>query len=272
MTTTIIVMDVWTRHNVRVSGPAGAPVMMFAHGFGCDQEMWHRVAPDLARDHRVVLFDYVGFGGSDLSAFDPERYSTLQGYADDVLTICRELELQDVTFVGHSVSAMIGTLASIQEPSRFAALVLVGPSARYLDDEGYVGGFSEADIADLLELMDSNHLGWQEPLAGMVMANSDRPQLAAELEQMFCRVRPDIALQFARVTFLGDNREDLGQVTVPTLVVQNRHDAIAPLTAGEFVHGAVTGSQLVVLEGFGHCPHLSSPEATISAIRDFAPA
>jgi sigma-B regulation protein RsbQ len=265
-------MDVRTRHNVRLTGPADAPVMMLAHGFGCDQEMWHRVAPDLARDHRVVLFDYVGFGGSDLTAFDPDRYARLQGYADDVLAICRDLDLREVTFVGHSVSAMVGALASIAEPDRFAALVMVGPSARYLDDEGYEGGFSEADIADLLELMDNNHLGWQEPLAGMVMADTDRPELVAELEETFCRARPDIALQFARVTFLGDNRDDLPHVTVPTLVVQTRYDAIAPMSAGMFVNEAVPGSELVVLDGFGHCPHLSAPDETIGAIRAFVPA
>ncbi len=264
-------MDVRARFNVNVSGPDDGPVLLFAHGFGCDQSMWRLVAPDLARDHRVVLFDYVGFGDSEVEAYDAGRYDTLAAYAEDVLTICHELDLRAVTFVGHSVSAMIGVLAQRAEPDRFATLVLVGPSARYLDDHGYQGGFGRTDIDDLLELMESNHLGWQDPLASMVMANPDRPELKAELEASFCRTRPDIAAQFARVTFLGDNRDDLPHVSVPTLVLQNRHDAIAPMSAGEFVCDHVPDSRLVVLEGYGHCPQLSAPAQTLAAIREFIP-
>ncbi len=262
-------MDVLTRCNISVSGPSDAPAMVFAHGFGCDQAMWRKVAPEFARDHRVVLFDLVGSGASDLDSYDPERYARLETHADDVLAICRELDLRDVVFVGHSVSAMIGILAQIAEPERFAALVLVGPSARYLDDEGYAGGFSESDITDLLELMDSNHLGWQDSLADRVMANPDRPELKTELEASFCRTRPDIAQQFARVTFLGDNREDLRRTSVPTLVLQTSHDTIAPMSAGAFVRDQIPNSRMVVIDGHGHCPHLSAPAATTAAIRDF---
>ena len=262
-------MDLRARLNAHVGGPADARTLVLAHGFGCDQTMWRKVAPDLAADHRVVTYDLVGSGGSDLDSYDHERYSRLEAHAEDLLALCRELDLDDVVFVGHSVAAMVGVLAHLADPGLFSSLVLIGPSARYLDDGDYVGGFSRADIDDLLETMASNHLGWQDPLAGMVMANPERPELKNELEAVFCRNRPDIATHFAGVTFLGDNRDDLVGVTVPTLVIQTRHDAIAPVTAGQLVHERIQGSSLVVIEGYGHCPHLSAPAETIKAIREF---
>lgn len=262
-------MDAVARLNVRESGLPDGPVMVFAHGFGCDQSMWRKVAPEFEADHRVVLLDLVGSGGSDLDAYDPERYSRLETHAADIVEVCRELDLREVTFVGHSVSGMIGVLAHIAAPDLFSALVLVGPSARYLDDDGYVGGFTRSDIDDLLETMDSNHLGWQNPLAGMVMANGDRPELQQELEASFCRTRPEIARHFAGVTFLGDNRKDLGRVTVPTLVIQTTHDSIAPVPAGEFVRDHVPGSRFALIEAYGHCPHLSAPADTVKAMREF---
>ena len=262
-------MDAVARLNAHVSGPPGARPVVFAHGFGCDQAMWREVAPELAVDHRVVLFDLVGSGGSDLDSYDPERYGRLEAHAEDVVALCRELDLSDVVLVGHSVSAMIGVLAHLAAPDLFSALVLLGPSARYLDDVDYVGGFSRGDIDDLLETMDSNHLGWQDPLSGMVMSDPGRPDLKAELEATFCRNRPEIARHFAGVTFLSDNRDDLPEVTVPTLVVQTRHDAIAPVTAGQLVHDRIAGSRMVVIEGHGHVPHLSAPAETLKAIREF---
>ena len=262
-------MDAVARLNAQVSGPADATPIVFAHGFGCDQSMWRKVAPDLATDHRVVTYDLVGSGGSDLDSYDRERYSRLESHAEDLVELCHELDVRDAVFVGHSVAAMVGVLAHVTHRDLFSALVLVGPSARYLDDDGYVGGFSRIDIDDLLETMDSNHLGWQDPLSGMVMANADRPELKAELEAVFCRNRPDIARHFAGVTFLGDNRDDLDKVDVPTLVLQTRHDAIAPVTAGQLVHERIADSRLVVIEGYGHCPHLSAPGETITAIREF---
>jgi sigma-B regulation protein RsbQ len=262
-------MDVATRNRVRVSGvPSGRPVM-FAHGFGCDQAMWRFVAPDFEVDHRVVLFDHVGAGRSDLSAYDPEKYGSLRGYADDVVEICRELELSDVVFVGHSVSAMIGVLAQQQAPELFGALVMIGPSARYVDDAGYVGGFSRNDIAGLLDSLDSNHLGWSTQMAPVIMGNPDRPELGEELTNSFCRTDPEIARQFARVTFLSDNRADLSDVRVPTLVLQCSQDVIAPDTVGRYVHDHIPGSSFVHLAATGHCPNLSAPEETTAAIRAF---
>lgn len=253
-----------------MTGPEDRPVMMLAHGFGCDQNLWRLVAPKLAENFRVVLFDHVGAGRSDLSAWQPERYATLDGYADDVLRICRELELRQVVFAGHSVSAMIGVLAAIREPERFSKLVLVGPSPRYIDDDGYRGGFSKADIDELLESLDSNYLGWSAAMAPVIMGNPERPELAEELAGSFCRTDPAIARVFARTTFLSDNRADLAKVSVPTLILQCARDAIAPAEVGAFVHGQIPGSTLVTLAATGHCPQLSAPDATLAAIASFA--
>jgi sigma-B regulation protein RsbQ len=243
--------------------------MLFAHGFGCDQNMWRLITPAFADTYRIVTFDYVGHGRSDLSAYDPYRYLSLQGYADDVLDIVRELDLRDVVLVGHSVSAMIGVLAANREPERFAALVMIGPSPRYLDDEGYVGGFSRSDIDELLESLESNYLGWSSAMAPVIMGRPDRPELGAELTNSFCRTDPKIAAEFARVTFLSDNREDLPKVSVPCLVLQASQDAIAPPVVGEYVHAQLPDSRLTVLDAVGHCAHLSAPDETIAAIKAF---
>lgn len=262
-------MSVLERNHVSVSGEVDAPPMLFAHGFGCDQAMWRLVAPAFADDFRVVVFDHVGAGGSDLTAYDATAYDGLDRYADDVLEIIRELDLRDVVYVGHSVASMIGVLAQVREPDRFSRLVLVNPSARYIDDADYVGGFSDADITELLELMEHNHLGWQTSLATTLLPE---PAMAGErdrLDASFCRTRPDVARQFAGVTFRGDNREDLPRVSVPTLVLQNSDDPIAPLTAGELVRDSIPGAVLEVVETRGHCAQLSAPGATIAAIRAF---
>jgi sigma-B regulation protein RsbQ len=257
------------RNNVTLHGAPDGPPMMFAHGFGCDQTMWRFVWPAFGDDHRVVLFDHVGYGGSDASAFSESRYSSLEGYASDVLAICDELDLHDVVFVGHSVSAMIGVLAANARPERFARLVLVGPSPRYLDDEGYVGGFSEEDITGLLESLESNYLGWSSAMAPVIVGNPDRPELGEELTNSFCRADPAIAAVFARATFLADNRRDLAQVPVPSLVLQCSEDVIAPRPVGEYVHDRLPDSRLVVLSATGHCPNLSAPAETVAAIKEF---
>ena len=261
-------MNVVKRNNVHISGRGTAP-LMFAHGFGCDQNMWRLVAPAFAGSHRVVLFDHVGAGGSDAASYDRRKYATLEGYAADVLEICDELQLSDVTFVGHSVSAMIGVLAARRDPARFKALVLVGPSPRYIDDAGYVGGFSPQDIEGLIESLEGNYLGWSSSMAPVIMGNPERPELGSELTNSFCRTNPEIAAQFARVTFYSDNRADLPHVAVPTLILQCSEDVIAPNAVGEYVHRQIEGSQLVVMQATGHCPNLSAPDETIAAIRRF---
>jgi len=257
------------RNHVVDRGRPDRSPMLFAHGFGCDQNMWRHVWPAFADDHRVVLFDHVGAGASDLSAYDPDRHGSLQGYADDVLAICDELDLRDVVFVGHSVSAMIGVLAAAARPERFARLVLVAPSPRYIDDEGYVGGFSREDVDELLASLESNYLGWSSQMAPVIMGTPDRPELGDELTNSFCRTDPEIAAAFARVTFLSDNRADLARVRTPSLVLQCSHDAIAPPEVGAFVHRELAGSRLVQLSATGHCPNLSAPEETVAAMRAF---
>jgi sigma-B regulation protein RsbQ len=262
-------VDVLARHNVTVHGPSDAQPMLFAHGFGCDQNMWRHVAPRFEDEFRVVLFDHVGAGGSDLAAYDPERHSSLRGYADDVLDICRDLELRDVVFVGHSVSAMIGVLAAAAEPERFDKLVLVGPSPRYIDDGGYVGGFGVEDIDELLESLESNYLGWSAAMAPVIMGNPERPDLGQELTESFCRTDPEIARRFARTTFLSDNRADLPGVATPTLVLQCSNDVIAPVSVGEYVASSMPNASLVMLDATGHCPNLSAPNETAEAIAAF---
>jgi sigma-B regulation protein RsbQ len=265
-------MDVLARNNVRVLGPPQPPdprPLVFAHGFGCDQNMWRFVTPAFTDRHRVVLFDHTGAGASDLSAYDPERHAGLDGYAQDVLEILRALDLREVVFVGHSVSAMIGVLAANAEPERFSGLVLVGPSPRYIDDDGYTGGFAREDIEELLGSLESNYLGWSHAMAPVIMGRPDRPDLGEELTNSFCRTDPEIARRFARVTFLSDNRDDLERVGVPVLVLQSSVDAIAPPAVGAYVHERIPGSRLVMLDAVGHCPNLSAPEETIAAIEDF---
>ncbi len=262
-------MTVSTRHNVKVSG-SGRP-MMFAHGFGCDQHMWRFVAPAFEDRFRVILFDLIGSGRSDLTAWDPVRYATLDGYADDVVRLAEELDVRDGVFVGHSVSAMIGLLAAKKAPGLFSDLVMVGPSPRYIDDPeaGYTGGFSEEQIHELLDFLDSNHMGWSQAMAPLIMGNADRPELADELTNSFCMTDPEIAKAFARATFLSDNRRDLEGFGVRTLVLQCADDVIAPQSVGEYVHRALPNGELVLMTATGHCPNLSAPEETVAAIQAF---
>jgi sigma-B regulation protein RsbQ len=243
--------------------------MVFAHGFGCSSEMWHAVAPRFEDEFLVVTFDHVGAGASDLSAYDKGKYDSLHGYAEDVLEILEDLDLTDAVFVGHSVSSMIGVLAATQKPSRFGALVLVGPSPRYVNTDNYMGGFEQADIDSLLDTLDANYLGWSATMAPVIMGNPAQPQLGESLTASFCNTDPTIARHFARVTFLSDNRRDLSLVTTPTLVLQCREDVIAPLEVGQYVHKSIPGSSLVVLNATGHCPNLSAPDELTSEIRAF---
>ncbi|MET4640179.1 alpha/beta hydrolase [Mycetocola sp. 2940] len=257
------------RNNVTVTGnPEGRPIV-FAHGFGCSQEMWRAVAPFFENDYRVVAFDQVGAGGSDLSAYDPGKYDSLHGYADDVLEILEDLDLNDAVFVGHSVSAMIGVLAAARKPERFGALILVGPSPRYINTDGYVGGYEQEDIDSLLDALDANYLGWSATMAPLIMGHSETPALGETLTDSFCSVDPTIARHFARVTFLSDNRRDLREVTTPTLVLQCQADIIAPLAVGQFVHEQIPGSTLVVMNARGHCPNLSAPDELRDEINAF---
>jgi len=243
--------------------------MVFAHGFGCDQNMWRFVEPAFRDRFRTVLFDHVGAGNSDLTAYDPAKYADLQGYAEDVVAIGRALELQNAIFVGHSVSAMIGALASIAAPELFGYLVMVGPSPRYIDDVDYTGGFSNTDIEELLASLADNHMGWSASMAPAIIGNPDRPELGDELTNSFCRTDPEIAKAFAKATFTSDNRADLPLITARTLILQCQEDIIAAPAVGEYVHASIPGSKIVYLNATGHCPNLSAPAEVISAMRAF---
>jgi sigma-B regulation protein RsbQ len=261
-------MSIKRRNNVTVTGE-GPATMFFAHGFGCDQNMWRLLAPEYAKRFRVVLFDLVGSGGSDLSAFDPAKYATLHGYADDIREIVHEFGKGPAIFVGHSVSATIGMLADIAEPGAFAAQIMIGPSPCYINDGDYVGGFSRKDIDSLLETLDSNYLGWSSNMAPAIMGAPDKPELAVELTNSFCRTDPEIAKHFARVTFLSDHRGDVPKLKTPTLIVQCNDDLIAPMSVGEYLKKTLPRGTLSVIENVGHCPHLSSPGPSAKAMNAF---
>jgi sigma-B regulation protein RsbQ len=261
-----------TRNNVRIAGAENGPTIMLAHGFGCDQNLWRLVEARLASRFQLILFDHVGCGASDSSAWDPKRYESLQGYADDILGIVNELDLHDVIFVGHSVAAMMGVLAVSTDPSRFAKLILLTPSPCYIDQDDYRGGFSRADIDELLDSLESNYLGWSRSMAPVIMGTPDHPELSEELTDSFCRTDPAFARVFARTTFLSDNRADLARVSLPTLVIECAHDTLAPREVGTYVQQRIDGSELVTLDANGHCPQLSAPDITAQAIAVFAEA
>jgi len=263
-----MVLSTIHRNNVKISGNGSQP-MMFAHGFGCDQQSWQFITDAFADHYKIILFDYVGAGHSDLSAFDPEKYSSLEGYAQDVLDICEDLDLRNVIFVGHSVSSMIGILAANKNPEYFEKLILIGPSPRYLNDENYFGGFERKDLESLFEFMDSNYLGWSSTMAPAIMGNPERPELGQFLTTSFCTTDPDIARSFARATFFSDNREDLEKVSKPSLTLQCCNDIIASERVGEFVRQHTPGNTLYQMKATGHCPHISAPEETIKAIKEF---
>jgi sigma-B regulation protein RsbQ len=264
-------MSVAQRNNVHVEG-SSASTIVFAHGFGCDQNMWRFLQPAFAKRYRTVNFDLVGSGQSDLAAYDPVKYDSLHGYADDVVEIVREFGQGPVTFVGHSVSAMIGVLADLKAPGTIAAHIMLGPSPCYINDQDYVGGFTRTDIDALLEALESNYLGWSSTMAPAIMGAPGQPELSVELTNSFCRTDPDIAKQFARVTFLSDNRADLPKLTTPTLILQSSDDFIAPVVVGEYLHKVLPNSTLEIIENVGHCPHLSEPHASIHAMNVFLEA
>jgi len=260
--------NILRRNNVKISGKGARP-LMFAHGFGCDQNMWRFVAPAFEEDYKIILFDYVGSGKSDLKSYNPARYADLNGYARDVLEICDALALSDVIFVGHSVSSMIGVLAAIERPALFKNLIQVVPSPCYINSAEYTGGFERADIEGLLDMMDKNFMGWASFLAPVIMKNPDNPELGAELEESFCSTDPQIARRFAEATFYADNRADLELVKTPSLIIQVTDDAIAPVSVGEFLHANLAGSTLYLMDASGHCPHMSHPQETIQIIKEY---
>jgi sigma-B regulation protein RsbQ len=265
---TIAGMNILRRNNVNVIGN-GEQVMVFAHGFGCDQNVWSYIIDAFSADHKLVLFDYVGAGKSDIAAYDSNRYSSLSGYADDLLEICDVLNVKDAVFVGHSVSSMIGIIAAKANPALFKKLVFLGPSPCYINEEGYTGGFERADMDGLFEMMDSNYLGWSRALAPQIMGNPERPELGESLTNNFCSTDPQIAKEFARVTFYSDNRADLAGFETDSLTIQCSDDIIAPVVVGKYVQENMRNNKFVLIEATGHCPHMSAPKETIAAIKEF---
>jgi len=264
-----MINEMFKRNNIKVTGRGSIP-MVFAHGFGCDQNMWRYVYPAFENDYKIVLFDYVGSGKSDLTAYNKERYSDLNGYADDLLDVCKATDSKGCVFVGHSVSAIIGILASLKEPEYFSKLILVGPSPRYINDlPDYVGGFERKDIEELLSTMESNYIGWANFLAPAIMKNEEKPELAGELSDSFCSTDPVIAKRFAEATFFSDNREDLKKVRHPSLIMQCSEDIIAPNAVGEYLERNIPNSTLRVMKATGHCPHMSAPGETIEIMKAY---
>jgi sigma-B regulation protein RsbQ len=259
---------IFQRNNVRVWGKGERPVM-FAHGFGCDQNMWRFITPAFEDDYKLIAFDYVGSGKSDLKAYNPERYGNLNGYAMDVLEVCEAVEAKDIIFVGHSVSSMIGLLAAIKKPSYISDLIFIGPSPCYINDREYKGGFERKDIEELLDTMDKNYIGWANFLAPAIMKNPERPELAQELTESFCSTDPKIARQFAMATFFSDNRNDLPKLNKSSLIMQCSDDLIAPYEVGDYMHARLSKSTLKVMKATGHCPHMSHPEETIALMKEY---
>ncbi|MEN5196151.1 MULTISPECIES: alpha/beta fold hydrolase [Sphingobacterium] len=261
-------MGILKRNNVVVSG-TGDHVMMFAHGFGCDQNMWRHVYPSFQENYKTVLFDHVGAGNSDLSAYSFDKYDRLEGYAEDIVAIAKELKISDIVFVGHSVSAIMGLIAAKMAPEIFKTLILVAPSPSYINQEDYIGGFSHSEIDELLASLNNNHLGWSMAMGPVIMGNPDKKELGAELANSFCKTDPEIAKHFARTTFLTDKREILADTRHPVLILQCSNDVIAPIEVGHYLHSKIPLSTLVIMDATGHCPNLSAPEETISAISNY---
>ena len=261
-------MNIRQRNNVVVKGN-GPKTILFAHGFGCDQNMWRYVVPAFEKEYMIVLFDHVGAGGSDLASYSKDKYNSLEGYSNDIIEIIEDLGIGPVIFVGHSVSALMGIIASQKYPELFEQLILVGPSPSYINDGDYVGGFTRMQIEELLESLDNNHLGWSMAMAPVIMGNADRKELGDELANSFCRTDPDIARHFARTTFLTDKRDIIGNTTTPSLILQCSNDVIAPIEVGQYLHERMEDSRLVIMKATGHCPNLSAPDETIAAIKEY---
>lgn len=260
--------NILQQNNVIITGK-GDGVMLFAHGFGCDQNAWRKITNAFAADYKLILFDFVGAGKSDITAYDKIKYNTLDGYVEDILKICNKLNVKDAVFVGHSVSCMIGALASIKQPSVFKKLIFIGPSPCYINSDGYTGGFEQEDIDNLLEVMDDDYIKWSTTMAPKIMGDKQEPELKEELTDFFCSIDPEIAKEFARVTFLSDNRKDLASIPVESLTLQCSEDIIAPLAVGQYVYENTPNNKMVILNATGHCPHMSAPEETIAAIKEF---
>ncbi|WP_334063868.1 alpha/beta fold hydrolase [Alteromonas genovensis] len=261
--------DIIKRNNVRFFGN-GEVTLLLAHGFGCDQRMWDHLIPYLENDYKIVLFDYVGCGQSDLSAFDKKRYSQLSGYAKDVEEICDALSLSNVIFIGHSVSSTIGMHAAIERPDLISKLIMICPSPCFLNlPPDYMGGFEKDDLEELINLMDKNYLGWASYFAPLVVGEGHDESVKQEMEDSFCSTDPSYAKPFAKATFFADDRYLMPKLGTPTLILQSQDDSLASVEVGRYMNKAIEHSKLIVLEAKGHCLHMTTPEQVACAIGEF---
>lgn len=256
------------RNHVRVIGE-GHQIIVMAHGFGCDQNMWQYITPYFKEQYKIVLFDYVGSGKSDMSAYDAEKYNSLHGYKQDLLEVIEALDLEQVIYFGHSVSSMIGLLAAIEQPQKFKQMIMIGPSPCYLNDEHYKGGFEKSDVEDLLSMMEMNFAGWASFMAPFAMGNEGTSPITEELENTFVSCNPQIAKQFAEVTFYSDYRDTIAKLQVPTLIMQCANDSVVPVEVGYYLHKNIKNSELVILDTRGHYPHISEPKLTVELMNNY---
>ncbi|WP_186576055.1 alpha/beta fold hydrolase [Aquibacillus kalidii] len=258
-----------TRNNVKVRGTGKQP-MIFAPGFNFDQNVWSKVSKEFEKDYQVVLFDYVGFGESDIHAYDPSKYSTITGYVEDLLDICSELNMSEAVFIGHSIGSMIGMLASIKAPNLFSKLIMIGPSP-YLQNEPphYIGGFEKEDLTGLMDMLDKNYMSWATNVAATIVNDPTSSNIATEIEDLFSQNDPYITRKFADVVFFSDNRKYIPQVTVPSFIIQCSDDIFVPTTVAEYMHKHLSNSTITYAKAIGHCPHLSHPNETIDIINEY---
>lgn len=261
-------MNVLKRNNVNIIGE-GNQVLLFAHGFGCDQNAWNYIKDSFTKDYKLVLFDFVGAGNSDTTSYNPEKYASLDGYVTDIIEICDAVKIKNVIFIGHSVSCMIGALAAIKRPDLFEKLIFIGPSPCYIKSGDYLGGFDQETIDTLLEVMEEDYISWAKSMAPSIMNTENGSELSTKLTDSFCSIDPDIAKQFAKVTFLSDNRKDLPLIPRESLTIQCSDDMIAPLFVGQYIKENTPNNTLKVIKAYGHCLHMSHPAETIAAINAF---
>ncbi|XP_044469105.1 probable esterase KAI2 [Mangifera indica] len=253
-------------HNIKVVG-SGEQTIVLAHGFGTDQSVWKHLVPHLLEDYRVVLYDNMGSGATNPDYFDFNRYATLEGYAYDLLAIFEELKIESCIFVGHSVSCMVGAMASISRPDLFTKIVMISGSPRYLNDVDYFGGFEQEDLYQLFEAMRSNYKAWCSGFAPLIVGSDMDSVAVQEFSRTLFNMRPDIALSVAQTIFQSDMREILSLVTVPCHIIQSMKDLAVPVVVSEYLHQNLGGDSIVeVMSSDGHLPQLSSPDIVIPVL------
>ncbi len=258
------------RNNVTVTGnPQSTRTLVFVHGFGTDQSAWRDVCAPLGADHRIVLLDNVGAGGSAPQAFVQHRYLDLHRYANDLLEVCHALDVQGGVMIGHSAGAMVGALAALREPQRFDKLVLIGASPRYMDEPGYHGGFTTDGLNALYRAVSASPSDWADQFAPAAMGNADRPSLAQHFADTIKRIPKEQVLTVLCAIFQSDHRAEIARLTQPTLLIQARDDIAVPLEVAQYLHAHIRDSRLEVVNASGHLPHISAPLEVLRVLLPF---